>query len=210
MTIDLGEGFFLRPATSLDDEALKRVCLLTGDAGRDASTKEDDPNLLGLIYAVPYRMFEPDLAFAVEESGVVYGYVLGALNTAIFNARLAADWYPKVQAEVADPGPDETTWRGSDWARRLIHHPVLSVPEALADYPSHGHIDLLPKARGRGIGRKVMAILGERLRDAGSRGLFFQVDPRNRGARRFYAAVGLNELQGESLPRHSVYLVRRI
>ncbi len=190
MILDFGGGFFLRRATSADHPALCAVCLGTGDVGKDATSREDDPELMGQIYAVPYQVLEPDLAFAIDCPEGVAGYLFGALDTASFNARLASDWYPALRRRVSDPGSDRSAWRGSDWVRHAIHHTDLGIPEALAPYPSHGHIDLLPKARGRGIGRRCMSFLEERLAAAGSPGLFLDVHPRNVEAQRFYAALG--------------------
>jgi ribosomal protein S18 acetylase RimI-like enzyme len=210
MMLDFGDGFFLRRATAADHDALADVCLKTGDAGKDATKREDDPRLLGLIYAIPYQVLEPDLAFAIDGPEGVSGYLFGALDTHAFNARLAKDWYPRLQAEMADPGPDSANWRGSDWARRQIHHPDFTTPKALAAYPSHGHIDLLPEARGKGIGRRAMAFLEQRLAAAGSTGLFMQVDPKNRDALGFYAAVGFERLRSAELPAHSAYMAKRL
>jgi ribosomal protein S18 acetylase RimI-like enzyme len=205
---DCGDGFWLRQATAADHDALCKICLRTGDAGRDATGREDDPALLGMLYAVPYQVLEPDFAFVVEGPDGACGYVLGARDTSAFNRRLEAEWYPPLRQKLPDPGPDERGWRGSDWARRLIHHAELAVPAALARYPSHGHIDLLPEARGRGIGRQGMELLMQRLAGAGSPGLFLQVDPRNRDARRFYERLGFADLRVPDLPRHSVFMVK--
>lgn len=190
MILDLGHGFTLRGATADDHPALKHVCLKTGNAGADASDIEDDPDLLGLIYAVPYQVLEPDFAFVIENEAGVCGYLFGAPDTASFNARLAAEWYPEQQRRVARVSDDRSVWRGSDWARHAIHNPDLSIPPALAPYPSHGHIDLLPQARGMGIGRKAMRFLEQRLGAAGSKGLFLPVDSRNAKALAFYSTLG--------------------
>ena len=209
MILDFGAGFFLRRAAASDHAALAAVCLRTGDAGKDATGREDDPRLLGDIFAIPYQVLEPDFAFAIEGPGGVSGYLFGALDTRSFNRRLAAQWYPDLQRRVADPGPDRSRWRGSDWARHVIHHPDLSVPESLAAYPSHGHIDLLPAARGRGIGRKAMAFLEQRLAAAGSTGLHLAVDPRNHEALKFYKAIGFRILDDADLPDGSVFVAKR-
>ena len=209
MILDLGEGFCLRQATAADHADLATVCLKTGDAGQDATAREDNPQLLGLIYAIPYQVLEPEFAFVVDGPEGICGYVFGALDTPAFNARLAAEWYPRLQERVADPGPDPAHWRGSDWARHLIHHPDLDFPAALAAYPSHGHIDLLPEARGKGIGRRAMAVLEQRLAAAGSSGLFMQLDLRNDNARAFYRAVGFEVLR-DGLPMHSTCMAKRL
>ena len=67
---------------------------------------------------MPYQVLEPDFAFVIEGADGVAGYLFGAPDTAAFNAPLAADWYPRLQRRVGDPGPDRARWRGSDWARR--------------------------------------------------------------------------------------------
>ena len=107
----------------------------------------------------PIRCFEPDLAFVVDGPDGVSGYLLGALDTRAFNARLAAEWYPRLQAACRrsrtrqlDAGA-AATGRGTPF---II--PISVFPTALAAYPSHGHIDLLPEARGKGIGRRAMAL----------------------------------------------------
>lgn len=194
MSLDLGDGIALRQATEADHAALSLICLRTGAAGEDATDREDDPSLLGLIYAVPYQVLEPDLAYVVTADGEPRGYVLGALDTASFNRRMKTEWVPALQRRVPPPPRDRSLWSGSDWARHLIHNPVFDVPPEIAAYPSHAHIDLLPDVRGRGIGRRIMGHLEDRLRAAGSLGLHLSVDPRNMRALGFYEALGFVEL----------------
>lgn len=210
MILDFGDGFFLRHATAADHPALCTVCLKTGAAGRDATAREDDPALMGLIYAVPYQRFEPDFAYVVDGPDGVAGYLFGTPDTRTFNARLAAEWYPALQRRVADPGPDRTGWRGSDWARRWIHHPDLAVPAGLAPYPAHGHIDLLPEARGRSIGSRCMAFLERRLAEAGAGGMHLDVHPDNAAAQRFYARLGFLALTGPDLPARSLFMAKKL
>lgn len=209
MILDFGDGFFLRRATSDDHAAFCGVCLTTGDAGRDAASREDDPDLMGMIYAVPYQVFAPDFAFAIEGPEGVAGYLFGMPDTVNFNAWLADEWYPKLRLRISDPGPDETLWRGSDWARRIVHHPDLSIPPALRPFPSHGHIDLLPQARGRGIGSACMRFLQARLMEAGSGGMYLDVHPRNLKAQAFYRSLGFDVVCGEGLPQTSVFMAKR-
>jgi ribosomal protein S18 acetylase RimI-like enzyme len=207
---DLGDGFAIRQATPADHAALNLVCLRTGDAGRDATAREDDPDLLGLIYAVPYQVLEPSLAFAIEGSGGVCGYLFGALDSASFYARMEAEWFAPLRARVRDASPDPAQWRGSDWARRAIHHPEYVFPPALAAYPSHGHIDLLPEAQGRGIGRQAMRLLMRRLAQAGSPGMHLTVSPRNHRARAFYGKLGFATVEDAELPRHTLFMARAL
>ncbi|MCO5071051.1 MAG: GNAT family N-acetyltransferase [Rhizobiaceae bacterium] len=209
MIIEFGDGFGLRQATVEDHAAFCTVCLKTGDAGEDATDREDDPNLMGLIYAVPYQVLEPRFAFAIEGPRGVAGYLFGALETETFNARLAREWYPRLQAEVRDPGFEETRWKASDWARAHIHNPDLSIPPALQPFPSHGHIDLLPEARGRGIGRRCMEHLQRELGGSGSTGMFLDVHPRNTNAREFYRRLGFADVDGLATRPTSLFMAKR-
>jgi ribosomal protein S18 acetylase RimI-like enzyme len=207
MELDFGDGYALRKALAGDHAALNVVCLKTGDSGKDATAREDDPDLLGLIYAVPYQVYAPDFAFVVEGPSGVCGYILGTPESAGFYAQLEADWFPQIAARLTDPGPDESTWRGSDWARRAIHHPEFVYPEALHRYPAHGHIDLLEEARGRKIGQRGMRYLMGKLRDAGAGGMHLGVSPVNLAAQGFYRGLGFEVLRHEGLPGHTTFMV---
>ena len=210
MELEFGDGYFLRRAEASDHAALSMVCLKTGDSGKDATGREDDPDLLGMIYAVPYQVFEPDFAFVVDGPNGVCGYLFGAPDSAPFYARMDAEWFPPLAAKLTDPGSDESRWQGSDWARYAIHHPAFDYPPVLHAYPAHGHIDLLEEARGRGIGRRAMDLLMNRLAAAGATGMHLQVSPKNRGALAFYRKLGFEVLKDASLPRHSVFVVQTL
>lgn len=199
-------AFVIRPATKGDHAALLMVCLKTGNAGQDATAIEDDPSLLGQIYAVPYQVKEPDLAFVVEDDKGVCGYVLGALDTRAFQSFLDQDWFPPLRATLRDPGPDETLWSGSDWARRQIHLTPQLPPVDLTRFPSHGHIDLLPRAQGKGVGWKAMDRLMTTLQQSGSPGMHLGLSPHNRGALAFYHRLGFATLDHQDASDDTLYV----
>jgi len=203
------DAYSLRPATPEDLPALYRVCLQTGEAGKDASHIQDDPELLGQVFVGPYVTLEPELAFALVGPQGVVGYVLGALDTRRFNRKLKDEWLPKLQQVERDPGENPEAWKGSDWVRRALHHPFLDVPRALANYPSHAHIDLLADARGHGIGRHMMQMMMERLAGRGSPGLHMQVNPKNAGAQAFYRSLGFEPIASPDLPKDTLFMARR-
>ena len=200
------ECFRLRPATPEDLPALYRVCLRTGDAGRDATHLQDDPDLLGEVFVGPYVMLEPELAFTLEGSHGPAGYVLGALDTESFNRRLKSEWLPRLQRLHADPGDDSEQWQGSDWVRHAVHNPFLEVPPVLEPYPSHVHIDLMVEARGQGIGRHLMQTILEALARLGSSGVHLQVNPQNAAAQAFYRNLGFVPLASPDLPAETMFM----
>lgn len=184
------QSFTIRLATPADHPALSRICLLTGNAGEDATAQQDDPTLLGLVYALPYQVFAPDFAFVAEDDQGVAAYILGAPDTLAYQAWADSTWYPPLRARLADPGPDPARWRGSDGLRRVIHAPPGPPPVDLGRFPAHGHIDLLPRAQGRGLGKALMARLLQALSAAGVPGLHLGVSPANLRALGFYARLG--------------------
>lgn len=207
---DFGDGFVLRPALAEDHAALRMICLRTGDSGQDATGKEDDPTLLGTIYAVPYAVRDPGFSFLLERPDGPVGYVLGAPDTVAFNRWLDEQWFEAFRPGLRDPGEDETRWCGSDWARRLILTYDPAVPEGLRDYPAHGHIDLLPQAQGRGLGRRMMEVLFKRLRADGVPALHLGVSTENPGAQAFYARLGFERLSGGGISDGAVFLGLRL
>jgi ribosomal protein S18 acetylase RimI-like enzyme len=187
----------IRLATVEDHAALSRICLLTGDSGADATGKEDDPELLGIVYAVPYQVASPAFSFVIEDDEGPCGYVLGAIDTVAFQDFLVRDWFPPVAARIKDPGPDPAQWSGSDWLRHTIHHPGGLPPVDLRAYPAHGHIDLIARAQGRGAGGPALWHLMTALARAGAPGIHLGVSPVNHRALRFYVREGFAELARE-------------
>jgi len=82
---------------------LYRICLQTGDSGTDATALFRDPELLGQVYAAPYGLFEPSLAFVVEDQAGVGGYCLGALDSWAFEQRLEQEWWPPLRLRYDEP-----------------------------------------------------------------------------------------------------------
>lgn len=163
----------------------------TGDAGQDAHDLVTDTKLYGHIWAAQYGLLEPEHAFVVVDDGdVAGGYVLGALDTAAFEARCAVEYWPKLQAEHP-----EGSGEGLDALLiGIIHRPARTPPSVTDEYPSHLHIDLLPPFQGGGWGRCLMETVMESLRADGSTGLHLGVSAKNTRALGFYAHLGFTEL----------------
>jgi ribosomal protein S18 acetylase RimI-like enzyme len=74
------------------------------------------------------------------------------------------------------------------------HQPDYFCPEPYEQFPSHLHIDLLPRAQGKGYGRKMIEQLLTALKERGSPGVHLGVSGRNRTACLFYQHLGFAEL----------------
>ena len=75
------------------------------------------------------------------------GYVIGALDTHDFEARLERDWWPKLRAEYPEPPASvpEDRWTPEQAKAHLIHHPWVTPGELASRYPSELHINLVPR-----------------------------------------------------------------
>ncbi|WP_291048254.1 GNAT family N-acetyltransferase [Herbiconiux sp.] len=157
-----------------DRQAVLSICVLTGDAGRDA-TGLGDPRELTERYAAPYLDLEREHAWVAEREGRVLGYLLAAADTASFAARFEARPSPLLNADA----------RG--------RHAADMLRSADEEYPAHLHVDLLPEGQGSGFGRRLVEHCLEQLAAEGVPGVHLVVDPRNEGAQAFYARVGFTE-----------------
>lgn len=190
-------GPTIRRARLEDEAALYDICLRTGDSGQDATGLYTDPRLLGHVYAAPYLHHAPDFAFVLEDTQGVGGYVLGAPDTAIFEATLEQHWWPPLRAEYPDPQAIPPTERTRDERLAyLIHHPGRTDAQVLRDYPAHLHIDLLPRMQG-GNGRPLMQHLIDALTEAQVPGVHLGVGRRNEKATHFYRRLGFEVLRDQ-------------
>jgi ribosomal protein S18 acetylase RimI-like enzyme len=181
-------------AASLHDlPGAYRVCLLTGEAGQDASALYRDPDLLGHVYVGPYLASGAGTQLVLVDEGGVCGYLLSADDTSAFEAWAEHAWWPPLRARypLLDDGSRDAELVS------LIHRPEVTPPEIAEPYPAHLHIDLLERARGRGLGRLLIdRLLGE-LRARGVPGVHLGVDAANTNAIGFYGHLGFREVGRE-------------
>jgi len=184
-------GFAIRPAVPDDEGALSDICVRTINAGDDGSDRYGDPRFPGLIWAVPYERFHPEHAFVLTLDGAVAGYVLGVPDTVAFEDRLEAEWWPALRREFAGRRPVAP---GDAAILGWIERPPRIPAEIGERYPAHLHIDLLPTARGRGLGGAMIERILASFIDRGVRGVHLGVNVNNEGVTAFYAKSGFREI----------------
>lgn len=204
----LPAGFQIRRCRPEDEAAAYQVCLTTGDGGRDGThLYRDDPRALGNIFVGPYIHLEPELAFVLEDPQGVCGYVLGALDSRQFYRAFAEEWLAPLRRQHPEPTGDPAAWTPTQKLYHQYYHPDVVCPEPYAEYPSHLHIDLMPRAQGRGLGRELMQMLLSALTARRTPGVHLGMAPENARAERFYKKLGFYELLRTS---DTLYLARRL
>lgn len=168
-----------------------RVCLLTGDAGGDATTLYPDPDLPGHVYVGPYLVRDAGTQLVVVDEQGVAGYLLSTDDTAAFEAWAEAHWWPLLRARYPLTEDDMPAAR----LIRRIHEPQIPAADVLERYPAHFHIDLLERTRGSGQGRTLVERLFDELRTRGVPGVHMGVAKRNTNALGFYGHLGFEVLE---------------
>jgi GNAT superfamily N-acetyltransferase len=142
----------------------------------------------------------------------VAGYVVGAVDTRAFEALLEISWWPGLRALYPDPsGKAPAEWTADELRAWQIHHPRPAPDRLVGPYPSHLHINLLPRLQGQGVGRAMIETWIARVKASGSIGAHLGVDPANARALRFYPACGWRELaSARPGPARTVWFVKDI
>ncbi|KAA1177713.1 GNAT family N-acetyltransferase [Rhizobium tropici] len=180
----------LRVVRHEDIDQLYAISLATGDAGKDAAPLHRDGRLIGHIYSAPYAMLHPELVFVAEDDEGVFGYIAGVFDTIAFDERLEREWWPHLQRRYADPEGDPMLWNADQKRISLIHHPKRTPAPLVEKFPAHIHMNLLPRAQGKGIGT---ALLDHWIANAlanGVTGVHLGVNASNHGGIRFWLSRG--------------------
>lgn len=176
-----------------DRPAIRRICHLTGFLGEPADWYWADEASFADVWSGWYTDQEPESVGVVEIDGNVEGYLLGCRDTR------AADPPENVVGRhllggrrlLVRRGTAGFIWRALgdivvDGARRRLPERDPYDPR----WPAHLHIDLMPAARGRGAGRRLMTRWLDSLREAGIPGCHLGTIAENTGAIAFFEEMG--------------------
>lgn len=185
----------LRPVRTSDLDSLYAISVATGAAGADASHLYADSRMMGHIYSAPDAVLSPGTAFVAEDDLGVAGYIVGVPDTRAFEALMEAKWWPALRAVYADPSVvPPASWNADQRRSFMIHHPK-PVPEAVvAAFPAHLHMNLLPRAQGRGVGRDLLDVWLARMRTLGAFRVHLGTNIANTRSIRFWSAAGFERL----------------
>lgn len=189
---NLGSGVLLRAADIADLPELRRICLETGDSGKDATHLHKLPELVGDIYVAPYVIHEPDFAYVLLAENKVVGYLLGVLDTRSFEKTLVEKYWPIAKAKYEQIN-FEITPSDQELLAELSKQ-GFSDEELTEKYPSHLHIDIVESHQSAGFGKSMIAFLLSELKQAGSSGVHLHMSASNDRARVFYKKFGFVEV----------------
>lgn len=190
----------VRPYRPGDRAAVRRICHRTGYLGESAEWFWRDEDSFADLFTGYWTDVEPESAFVAvagrgedAPAGTVVGYLLGALDARRV-PQVGTVMLPHALGRMllVRPGTAGVLWRALADVGREVLAGRGTPEEGLRDprYPSTFHIDLLPRARGGGAGRRLLEAWFGRLRAAGSPGCHLQTLAENEGALAFFRRAG--------------------
>ncbi len=182
-------NFNIRPYHTSDLTSLYKICLLTGNSGKDATKLLSDPDLMGHLYAAPYALFEPEVCFVITNNNKPCGYIIGTKDSQKFYEKCEKDWFPILRNRYPIAGESDKSFN-SVIIKRL--HEGHKVKDELSNYPAHLHINLLPETQGQGLGWKIINLFVDKLRELNVSALHLEVGKTNLGAIKFYEKLGFH------------------
>lgn len=186
----------IRPYRPRDRDGVRRVCFETGYMGDPVAWQWRDRESFADLFSGWYTDHAGDDALVVTrgaDDDEVLGYLLGCRDT----RRVAGPGRLVLRhllgrGLLARPGTAPVLWRTlGDLAAETARHRRLPPTEVVDDrWPAHLHIDLLPEARGDGVGRALMTRWLDALRADGIAGCHLTTWAENDGAIAFFEAMG--------------------
>jgi len=180
-------SYQIRPYHPSDLTLLYHICLLTADHGENAAHMFEDRYLVGHQYIAPYAIFEPRCCFVLTYQATPCGYICGTVDSAVFAQKCEENWFPPLRQRY--PLPKQHDHSPDAGVIRAIHKGI-PANGALAAYPAHLHLDILPIGQGKGWGSKLMNTLLNQLRKLSVVGVHLGVSLKNKRAIRFYEHTG--------------------
>lgn len=189
---DGNSRFRIRPYEPRDRPAVRDICAACAWMGRPDPSHTPDPWIWSEFWTRYFTDREPRHTWMVDAPEGQLGYLTGTLDATCVDRYLP--WLV--------PG---IVWRAA--RRRLLRRPTsralirgmlasvargeMSPPDGVREAcPATFHVNLLPEARGGGLGRRLIEAFLERMRKLGVRGVHVQNLSINAAARRCIRRVG--------------------
>jgi GNAT superfamily N-acetyltransferase len=184
---------------------IEAICYRTGYMGGDLTGTGafNDRGLFGTIFCRYYPLFEPENCFVAVSGERALGYIMGTMDTRAQEQRFFRAMYPRIALRLP-----VAFIRYRESFRVVMRLPAMARAAAMDDrlldaYPAHLHINLLPEARGLGVGRELLSRFEGHAASRGAAGVHLWTTDRNARAVVFYRENGyrlIREVEGVFWP----------
>jgi ribosomal protein S18 acetylase RimI-like enzyme len=182
----------IRKFVKADKKAIQDIAYLTGYMGESAEQFWPHKQSFAEIWTSYYIDHEPDSLYVAIKDNSVVGYLTGCLNTAL--SPKSEDIFQSAIMKYGllfRPGTASFLWRA-------MLDAIMDKRSAKSDFiderwPAHLHINLIPLARGTGLGAALMQSWLEQLRQARSPGCRLSTLVENTRAVSFFEKMGFKK-----------------
>lgn len=189
-----------------DLEALGHIAYATGFFGESARHFFPDAALFTDLWVRPYLSAVGCGNFLALLGGAPVGYILGTAHLRAYRRHLLGNvpwllgW--ALQGRYSHLRPSLA------YLLRMVRYPTPHAPTGL--YPAQLHVNLLPQARGVGLGQALLSAHLEALRKRGVRGVQLSTTWENRAAMRLYERTGFRAYCEAKSPLWQPWLGREV
>lgn len=198
----------MRPALPGDLDVIGRIAYLTGYFGESARGYFPDERLFRHLWVNPYYLVprEVGVRFVAGPPGETFGYIVGVTDQTAYERALRFTLRRQVLPNLLR-GRYRALPGCLPYLTRLALFPSPHAPRGT--YPAHLHLNLLPDARGLGLGRALLTAFVDDLRARGVPGVQLSTTRENEAALALYARAGFEVLAERVLPVWTPWLGRR-
>jgi len=179
-------NYRVRPATLADLEAIGHISHQTGLLGEPITPFFPDETLWTDAFVRPF-LEVGCCNFVAERKGQVVGYIIGSCDPDRFESYLRRQ-LPRLILGRWLRGAYPRWWRDLGYLWRAWRGHNDTAPWQY--YPAQLHINLLPEARGHGLGSQLLQTFLDCLRERGIQGVQLGTTERNQAALKLYQRFG--------------------
>ena len=202
----------VRPYTSADRAAVRRICADTGFMGKPVDEIFTDREIFADFFTRYYTDYEPGNALVTEdaETGEVVGYLLGSV-------RFRYQAWKQIELMVLRTIPQVVfrylTGRYNKASRKFLYWVVFRSIKETPPAPrqsAHFHINLLPAFRNGGAGREMIFTFFDMAKERGVPRIYGQIQTRDERRTSFYTRYGFREWSRRRISKFDEYESRPV
>lgn len=191
----MDNDIIFRPYAPKDRREVFHIVAETAYFGEPVEAFLDDRRLFCDAFIAYYTDFEAQYFWVANSNDRVIGYLAGCVDTKTQRRRIIIKNMAPLVGKALQGRYilGSKTWR---YARSMAlgmlrnEYPKVNYDE----FPAHLHINVEAGMRGQGIGRRLMAVYLEQLRQLGVPGVFLDTTNLNEAACKLYERVGFQML----------------
>jgi len=183
----------IRPYRPEDRDTIRKICVDTVWLGQPASERILDPWIWAEFWTRYFTDEEPEHTWVIEpQDQRITGYITGAADVRAIQKYTTTIMPGLAKAAFKRRLLNKSASRKAIWSTMVaLAKGQLRLPKAVQkNFPATFHFNLLPEARGLGLGGKLFDLFSKEMRRMGIVGVHAQSHSLNQAATKFFERTG--------------------